>query len=116
MNISRYISEIELCDWYINDAYGTTTLYFTAPLHSLTVAIGERMKLEYPEAEDMTISLEFPTGHSEACDTTVCYSPTIYDPEEEAYTDCDWRDVDMPYEDVEKLFEVAKPMSVVWKK
>lgn len=115
MNISKYISEIELCDWYISETYETTTLYFSAPLHSLTDAIGERMKREYPEAEFMTISLEFPTKRPEACCTVVCYSPTVYIPDDDSYFDVDWDAVDMSYEDVEKLFKIAEPMSAKWK-
>ena len=116
MNIERNISEIELCDWYINEEYNTTTLYFSAPLGSLTVAIEEVLKCEYPEAESMTISLEFPTLRPEAYYTVVCYSPTVYDPEDDSYSDVDWRDIDMPDEDITKLFKLAEPMKVLWER
>ena len=100
MNISRYISEISLCDWWFAD--DTVTLYFEAPLDSFN------SRDRIPEAVFMTISLEFPTNSQEPRDTTVCYSPTIYDSEDDSYSDIDWNDVDMPYEDIEKLFEVAE--------
>lgn len=100
MSIELYISQIELCDWYINEPYNTTTLYFTAPK--------EMLNGKYPEAEFMTISVEFPTNNPEACCAGVSYSPTVYDPEEDAYSDYDWSDMDIAYEDVEKLFEKAE--------
>ena len=104
--IGRHISQIELCDWHIDD-HNTTTLYFTAPK--------EMLNGEYPEADSMTISVEFPTDHMEACCASAMYSPTAYNPEEDGYSDYDWHDMDISYEDIERLFKKAEKMSVIWK-
>lgn len=98
MKLDNYISQIEFIDIYINEKYGTTTLYFSAPK--------EMLDGKYSEAEFMTISIEFPTDHHEASDTHVECSPTEYDEETDSYTDYDWFDVDMSYEDIDKLFVI----------
>ena len=99
INIDIYISQIELREWYINETYNTITLYFTAPK--------EMLNNKYPEAEFMTISVEFPIDHQEACCAGVSCSPTRYIFEEDSYVDYDWFDMDISYEDVEKLFKKA---------
>lgn len=78
----------------------TTTLYFIAPKEML---LGE-----YPEAEHMEISIEFPTDHIEARYADVQFSPTKYFEEDDCYTDYDWFDVDMPYEEIEELIVLAE--------
>lgn len=102
MDISSYMPQIELCDWHIDKDYNTTTLYFEAPK--------ELLNGEYPEAEFMTIRVEFPTGNPEPSCSEVSYSPTMYDPEEEAYVDYDWSDMDISYEDVKELLKKAEKM------
>ena len=93
-------NRIKLEDRYYNDEYGTTTLYFIAPK--------EMLNGKYPEATSMEISVEFPTEHPEANYASVMFSPTKYDEEEDVYTDYDWYDVDMPYEDIEALIALSK--------
>ena len=100
MRLDDYISEIELEEEYINEEYGTTTLYFVAPK--------EMLNGKYPEAVSMEISVEFPTDYPEARGSTVMFSPTDYDEEEDAYTDYDWFDADLTYEEIEKLIDLAK--------
>ncbi len=93
-------NRIKLEDKYVGDEYGTTTLYFIAPK--------EMLNEKYPEATSMEISVEFPTAHPEASYASVMFSPTKYDEEEDGYTDYDWYDVDMPYEDIEALIALAE--------
>lgn len=91
---------VEFEDKFVSEEYGTTTYYFMAPK--------EMLEGKYPEAEAMEISIEFLTEQPEACKATVMFSPTKYDATEECYTDYDWFDVDMPYEDIEKLMNMAE--------
>ena len=100
LKIDDYIAHIELEDKYVSDTYGTTTLYFSAPK--------ELLNSEYPEAVSAEISVEFPTDHPEACLAGVEISPTEYDEEGDAYTDYEWLSVDMAYEDIERLMNMAK--------
>ena len=85
---------------YDNEELGTTTLYFVAPK--------EMLNGKYPEAETMEISIELPTNNMEARYATVMFSPTKYYEEGECYTDYDWFDADMPYEDIEALIKLAE--------
>ena len=85
---------------YESDEYGTTTLYFIAPKKMLDG--------KYPEAEHTEISIEFPTSQPEAQYATVMFSPSRYSEEAEGFTDYDWYDVDMPYEDIEALMQLAE--------
>ena len=94
---------IWLEDRYDNEECGTTTLYFVAPK--------EMLNGKYPEAESMEISVECPTEHICAEYATVMCSPTRYDEETECYTDYDWYDVDMPYDEVEELIALAKKIN-----
>lgn len=91
---------VEFEDKFVSEEWGTTTYYFTAPK--------EMLEGKYPEAEAMEISVEFLTEQPEARYATVMFSPTKYDAIEECYTDYDWFDVDMPYEDIEKLMSMAE--------
>lgn len=93
-------NRIKLEDKYASDEYGTTTLYFIAPK--------EMLNGKYPEATSMEISVEFPTARPEANYASVMFSPTKYNEEEDGYTDYDWYDVDMPYEDIEALIALSK--------
>jgi hypothetical protein len=76
-----------------------TTLYFIAPK--------EFLYGKYPEAEHAEISIEFPTAHPEARYAQVEISPTRYDEEEDCYTDYDWREIQLPYEEIEALINLA---------
>lgn len=91
---------IEFDEKYIDEEYGTTTLYFIAPK--------EMLNGKYPEAESMEISIECPIDHLEARYASVEFSPTKYDEENDCYTDYEWFDVDMSYEDIEALIELAE--------
>lgn len=100
ITLDSWISQIEFEDIYICEDLGTTTLYFGAPK--------EMLDGEYPEAVSMEISVEFPIVCMEASAASVECSPTEYDEETDSYTDYDWFDVDMSYEDIEKLFDIYR--------
>ena len=93
-------ARIKFEESYVSEEYGTITLYFIAPT--------EMLNGEYPEAECMTISVECPREYISPSYATVMFSPTKYDEDEEAYSDYDWFDVDMSYEDIEALIELAE--------
>ena len=65
---------------------GSVILWFTAPK--------DLLPKEYPEAECMELSLEFPTCNLVAEDATTEYSPTMYDEKEESYVDYDWNEIE----------------------
>ena len=85
---------------FINESYDTITLYFIAP-KDLFDGIDE-------EAESVEISIECPKEYISVKYASVEYSPTKYDEEEECYTDYDWRDIDLPYEEIEALIKLAE--------
>ena len=89
---------------YVSEDYGTTTHYFTIEKSLLE----ELFPNKYPEACGGEISVEFPTNCPEANMADVCISPTEYDEETDGYTDYDWNDVSLPYEEIEALFELAE--------
>lgn len=89
---------------YVSENYGTTTHYFIIEKSLLE----ELYPNKYPEACRGEISVEFPTDCPEAREADVCISPTAYDEENDGYTDYDWNDISIPYEEIEALFELAK--------
>lgn len=99
MKIDDIVSKIKFEDRFECAEYGTTTLYFIAPKELLCG--------RYPEAISAEISIEFPTNIPEARYAGVSLSPTKYDAENDSYTDYDWFDVDLSYEDIEKLMDLA---------
>ena len=93
-------SRIYLEEIYESEEHGTTTLYFIAPK--------EMLDGKYPNAEHTEICIEFPTNKPEAHYSSVRFSPSRYDEEKQAFTDYDWYDVEMSYEDIEALIELAE--------
>lgn len=89
---------IKFDESYISEEYNTITLYFTGPKELL---IGD-----YPDAESMEISIECPREYISASYASVEISPTKYD--EGGYTDYDWRDIDLPYDEIEALIKLAE--------
>ena len=90
---------IEFEERWDSEVYETTTLYFIAPKEMLRTT----MVKDYPEAVSMEISIEFPMNHIEASYADVCVSPTNKEGE-----DYDWYDIDLPYDEIEALIELAK--------
>ena len=95
---------VQFDEVYKSEEYGTTTYYFTIEKSLLN----EIFPNEYPNDECGEISLEFPTGCPEAQYSDVSISPTEYDEENDCYTDYEWRDIYLPYEEVEELIKIAE--------
>lgn len=91
---------IKFDESYISKEHDTITLYFVGPKELLTG--------DYPEAESMEISIECPREYIGAEYATVEVSPTMYDEDGQCYTDYDWREIDLSYEEIEELIELAK--------
>ena len=91
---------IKFDESYISEEYDTITLYFTGPKELL---IGD-----YPEAESMEISVECPREYICSEYANVEISPTMYDEENDGYTDYDWREISMPLDEVEALIKLAE--------
>ncbi len=87
-------SRIKFDEKYVSDVYGTTTLYFIAPK--------EFLNNKYPDAESTEISVEFPTNNPEPTHASVMFSPT------KDGEDYDWYNVDLSYDDIEKLIALSK--------
>lgn len=88
------INKIKFEEKVISEEYETTTLYFIAPK--------EILNGKYPEAERGEISIEFPTNNPEASYASVMFSPT------KDGVDYDWFDVDLSYDEIEKLINLAE--------
>ena len=91
---------IKFDESYISEEHDSITLYFIAP-KDLFEPIDE-------DAESVEISVECPREYISANYASVEYSPTKYDEKEECYTDYDWRDIDLPYEEIEALIKLAE--------
>lgn len=92
------VSKVVFEDRYTNDGWGTTTLYFIAPKEWL----GDR----WSEAVHAEISLEFPLAHQEPAYTTAMISPTMK-VDDDCYSDYDWVDLELSYEDIDRLMNLA---------
>ena len=91
---------IKFHESYIEKEYNTITFYFTAP-KDLFDNID-------PEAESVEISIECPKEYISSAYSSVEYSPTKYDEETESYYDYDWRDIDLPYDEIEAFIKLAE--------
>ena len=91
---------IKFDDSHTNEELGITTLYFIAPT-DLFDDIDE-------DAESVEISIECPTEYISADYATVECSPTKYVEEDGCYVDYDWREISLPYEEIEALIKLAE--------
>lgn len=91
---------IKFDESYISKEHDSITLYFIAP-KDLFDPIDK-------EAESVEISVECPREYISANYASVEYSPTKYDVKEECYIYYDWREVDLPYEEIEALIKLAE--------
>ena len=89
---------IKFDESYINKEYDSITLYFIAPKELFNID---------EEAESVEISVECPREYISANYASVEYSPTKYNVEEECYIDYDWREVELPYKEIEALIKLA---------
>lgn len=86
---------------YDSEDYKTTTFYFVADTSLLNELVGNK----YPEANGMTISIECPMNCFDACNASVKISP--YEKVDETTTDYDWTDIDLSYDEIETLINMA---------
>lgn len=86
---------------YDDENYKTTTFYLMADTSLLKELIGDK----YPEADGMTLSIECPADCIEAGSASVEISP--YKKYEDTVTDYDWTDINLPYEIIEALINIA---------
>ena len=91
---------IKFDDSHINEELEAITLYFIAPT-DLFDNIDEN-------AESVEISIECPREYISADYATVEFSPTKYFEEDGCYVDYDWRDMSLPYEEIEALIKLAE--------
>jgi len=84
----------------VSEDYETITYYFIAPK--------EMLCNKYPDAETTEISVEVPMSCPEAKHASVCISPSKYVSEDEGYTDYDWTDISLPYDEIEELISLAE--------
>ena len=98
---------LEFDECYVDKELKETTLYFIGPKAMLF-----DFQLDCPEAYATEFSVTFPTGRMEASESQVMISPITYDEEEDCYFDSDWTSCDLPYEHIEKFFDIYKK----WKK
>ncbi len=113
------MKNIKFDERYDNEDTKTTTLYFTAPKEILD----SLYPYDYSEASSAEISIELPTDNICAEDALVSISPTLYDEEEDAYTDYDWTDIELPFDEIEELIkmvvrpeELGKCVTCIFKK
>ncbi len=87
-------SEIKFDEKFVSVENETTTFYFTAPKEMLNGA--------FPEADSATLSVEFPTGHCFARNSTVMLSP------KKNNSDYAWQDIELPDSDIDDLISLAE--------
>lgn len=85
------------------DNDGMTTYYFTAPKETLECLVGQGV---YPEADAMELAVELPEGAADGTFASVTVSPSKT--EDGMTTDYDWRDIDLPADEVDALILFAR--------
>ena len=95
--------KIKFDERYDKAESNTTTLYFTAPKDILSNLYPN----DYSEAISAEISIEVPTNDMRTENARVSISPTMYIEEEDAYTDYDWTDIELPLSEIEELIELV---------
>ena len=100
--MDNLIREAKYDESYENEYYGTVTHYFIAPVELLA----KWLRGSYPDAVSAEISIEVPVDYQEASEASVCISPTR--DEDGCLTDYDWNAVEIGYDEIEFLLELAK--------
>ena len=88
------------CLKFFEKEYNTITLYFSAPK--------DLFENTDEEAEGIEISVECPREYVSSSYASVEYSPIIYDEKKNEYIYYDWREIDLPYEEIEALIKLAE--------
>lgn len=86
---------------YDDDEYETTTFYFVGDKSLLMELVGNK----YSDAEGMTLSIECPTNSIDTCNASVEISP--HKDIDGVVTDYEWTDINLPYEAIDTLIDMA---------
>lgn len=86
---------------YDDNEYETTTFYFVGDKSLLMELVGNK----YSDAEGMTLSIECPTNCIDTCNASVEISP--YKNIDGTVTDYEWTDINLPYEAIDTLIDMA---------
>lgn len=100
--IKQYIKDIELEESHYNGQHRFLAMFFTAPLEILNCIEGD-----FPEAVSAEILVEVPCANEYVCypkGAIVSISPTKADGN--GFLDYEWYTIDLPYEEVELLFQL----------
>ena len=95
-------SDIRLEDVFENNECQEVTYFFTAPKD----LIDQCYPGVYEDAVGTEVSVTFPMGHIDAEHATVEISPTRE--VQDGFSDYDWNEIILPYEDVEELFKIVE--------
>lgn len=87
---------------YDNERYNTTTLYFVG-----TGNLFRSTTIEFDYATYFTIAVEYPSDHPEANYASISVLPTIEDAAGKLF-DCDWVDIYLAPNIIEKLLDLEK--------
>ena len=101
--IQNFNADEAILDDSYTSEYGTITLYFAVPKEWL----GD----QWPESSGTTISIEYPKERPEARYASAMISPT--NNADDAHSDYDWADLDLPYENVEQLIAKYKEVKSI---
>lgn len=110
-NYNEY-NYIKYDDYYYCSMYNTITFYFVVPKNFVEESFNYEAYREnlLDEIQDMSkiisyeMSIEFPANNIIPRYASVSISPTIET--EYGYEDCIWRDINLPYEKIEKLINI----------
>lgn len=92
------INEVKFDERFIDQKYGTVTLYFICPKEWLNDI--------FPEATHSEISIEYPINQPEAIYASVMMSPTKEDSAGNA-VDYNWLDIVLLPQEIEQLMNLA---------
>ena len=91
---------IKFHESYIEEEYNTITFYFIAP-KDLFDNIDK-------ETDYVELSVECPREYISSSYSTVEYSPVEYNKKNQTYIPYDWRDIELPYEEIDELIKLAE--------
>lgn len=91
---------IKFDESYVCEESATIVLCFKCPKELLIE--------NYSDAEYAELSIECPKEHINAKYSYVEISPVMYDEKSKEYIYYDWRDIELPYEEIEELIKLAE--------
>lgn len=91
---------IKFDESHIWEEHGIINLFFTCPKELLIE--------NYSDAEYAELSIECPKEYIDAKFSNVEISPVMYDEKSKEYIYYDWRNIELPYEEIEELIKLAE--------